>query len=481
MDLKKKSLSALIWSFVDSFGVYVVRFGFTIAIARKLSPKDYGLAGMVTIFIALATLIAESGFSMALIQKKNSDQRDYSTVFFFNLIASIFLYIVLFFSAGLIANFYNEPIVKDITRVASIGVVFSALITVHITILTKNLEFKIPAFIRMCSALISGVLGVFMAYNGFGVWALVYPTLAGSLLSVLLFWIFNRWKPSMVFSIESFKLLYKYGVNIFAQGFTSILLDQIYYPLIGKFYSATELGYFSNADRFYQIFVRRITISYGRVAFPAFSSLQDKPIDFANAYRKTTISLAFILLPLTALLIVSAKPVILILLTNKWANSIPFLQLLYLDGFIFPFLLLNQNVLNALGKSKLSLIIDTVKKIFVIIGAFIAFKIGIQALIISQITSTAIGLLVSIFFIKENIIKQNLIYDLIIIIFTTLIFTLCSILVLNIILSNIVTVFIQILLFLMYFFTHKYLQSNGYKYFIKFISPIIPEPIQKYI
>ena len=391
MELKKKSLNALIWSFVDSFGVYCVRFGFTIAIARQLSPRDYGLTGMIAIFIALATLITESGFSMALIQKKDSNQKDYSTVFFFNLIASVLLYVVLYFTAGLIADFYNEPIVKDITRVAALGIIFSALITVQITILNKNLEFKIPAFIRMSAALTSGIIGVILAYNGFGVWSLVYPTLVGSMLSASLFWIFNKWRPSFIFSVASFKTLYKYGINIFAQGFTSILLDQIYYPLIGKFYNATELGFFSNANRFYQIFVRRITISYGRVAFPAFSSIQDKPLEFASAYRKTTISLAFILLPLTAFLIVSAKPVILILLTDKWAATIPYLQLLYLDGFFFPFYQQNQNLLCAIGKSNLSLRVDLLMKIVIILGILITFQIGVKALIMSKVLSTIIG------------------------------------------------------------------------------------------
>lgn len=481
MDLKKKSLNALLWSFVDSFGVYFVRFGFTIAIARKLTPRDYGLTGMIAIFIAIATLITESGFSMALIQKKDSNQKDYSTVFFFNLAASVILYITLYFSAKLIADFYNEPIIKDITRIAALGIIFSALITVQITILTKNLEFKIPAFIRMISALTSGILGVILAYSGFGVWSLVYPTLVGSMLSATLFWIFNKWKPTFVISFDSFKSLYKYGVNIFAQGFTSILLDQIYYPLIGKFYSATELGYFSNADRFYQIFVRRITIAYGRVAFPAFSSIQDQALLFGTTYRKTSIALAFLLLPLTGLLIISAEPVVLILLTDKWANSIPYLQLLYFDGFVFPFLLLNQNVLNAIGQSKLSLLIDTAKKVFVVIGIFIALKIGIQALIASQVISTAIGLIVSIFFIRKNITKQQMLKDLIIIIISTLVFCLISIVILKAISSNITIVLFQSILFLSYFIVHKYLQSNGYKYFVSFFSGVLPKTIQKYI
>jgi len=481
MDLKKKSLNALKWSFVDSFGVYFVRFGFTIAIARELTPRDYGLVGMIAIFISLAALITESGFSMALIQKKNSNQKDYSTVFFFSLAVSILMYVVLFFSSGLIAEFYNEPLLKDITRVAALGIVFSALITVHITILTKNLEFKIPAYIKMVSALLSGILGVILAYNGFGVWSLVYPGLVASMLTTCLFWIFNKWKPSLIFSLDSFKSLYKYGINIFAQGFTSILLDQIYYPLIGKFYSATELGLFSNADKFYQIFVRRITISYGRVAFPAFSTLQDKPVEFASTYRKTAIALAFILLPFTGLLIVSAKPVILILLTDKWSKSIPFLQLLYLDGFVFPFLLLNQNVLNAVGKSKLSLIIDTVKKVFVITGAFVAFKIGIQALILSQVISTAIGLLVSIFFIRNNIIHQKIFKELLPVISLTLIFVFISILFLKYTNTNILIVMLQGILFLSYFVLNRYLHTTAYQYFSSFLRPLFPVKLQKYL
>ncbi len=480
-DLKKKSLNALVWSFIDSFGVYFVRFGFTIAIARKLSPRDYGLAGMIAIFISFAALITESGFSMALIQKKDSNQKDYSTVFFFNVTAAIILYCILYFSSGLIADFYKEPIVKSITRVASLGVILGALITVHITILNKRLEFKKPALIRMIASLTSGVVGVVMAYTGFGVWALVYPSLIGSFISVILFWVFDKWKPSLVFSKTAFLSLYKYGINIFAQGFTSVILDQIYYPLIGKFYNATDLGFFSNANRFYQIFVRRITISYGRVAFPAFSSIQDKPEEFAVAYRKTSVSLAFVLLPFTAFLIVSAKPVILILLTNKWAQSIPYLQIYYFDGFFFPFLLLNQNILNAIGKSKLSLGIDTTKKIFVIAGVFIAVKIGIQALIISQVISTLLGFIVSMFFIKGNVLKQNMLKDILIIVITTVIFFALSLSLYNFIISNILLFITQTLLFLAYFVFHKYVHSNGYGYFSSFIKPMIPKQVQKFI
>lgn len=481
MDLKKKSLNALIWSFVDSFGVYFVRFGFTIAIARQLSPRDYGLSGMIAIFIALAALITESGFSMALIQKKESNQNDYSTVFFFNLAASILMYFVLYLCAGLIANFYNEPIVKDITRVAALSIIFSALITVHITILTKNLEFKIPAFIRMSAALTSGILGVVLAIKGLGVWSLVYPTLFASIMSAVLFWTFNKWKPTFIFSVDSFKTLYKYGGNIFAQGFTSIVLDQIYYPIIGKLYSATELGFFSNANKFYQIFVRRITISYGRVAFPAFSAIQDKPVEFSTAYRKTAVSLAFLLLPFTGFLIVSAKPVILILLTNKWSSSIPYLQLLYFDGFFFPFLLLNQNVLNALGKTKLSLIVDTIKKAFVIIGIFIAFKIGVQALIISQVLSTFLGLLVSIFFIRKNILHQQIVVELLPIVILTIVFCALALSMVNFFNSNIVIVLSQAFLFMIYLVLNKFLHTTGYNYFIAFIGPLIPRQVLKYL
>jgi len=481
MNLKQKSLKALIWSFIDSFGVYFVKFGFTIAIARKLEPRDYGLVGMIGIFIAISSLITEGGFSMALIQKKDTNQEDYSTVFFFNIGASLILYLVLFITSGLLADFYNEPMLKDITRIAAIGIILSALITVHVTILNKNLDFKHQALINMSSALTSGITGVTLAYRGFGVWSLVFQTLVGAILSVILFWSLTKWKPSLNFSLSSFKSLYKYGINIFAQGFTSIILDQIYYPLIGKFYNATQLGFFANADRFYQIFVRRITIAYGKVAFPAFSLLQDDSALFSTTYRKTTLSLAFILIPLTAFLIISAKPIILILLSSKWASSIPFLQLLYIDGFFFPFLLLNQNVLNALGKSRVSLKIDIFKKIIVVIGVFITFRIGVQALIISQVTSTVIGLLFSILFIKNNLIKQRLLKDLFPIINITICCFSFSIFIGNYLYSNIAILLFQILIFIFYLIISRLIKTNGYNYFISFIRPIIPIPIQKYI
>lgn len=393
--LKHKTLKGLFWSYLDSFGIYFFTFGFTIAIARALSPKDYGLVGMITIFIAIGTMLTESGFAMALIQKKNSDQKDFSTVFWFNLTVALFLYWVLFFFAGAIARFYGQSLLVKVTRVAGLGIILSSLCVVQLTILTKELEFKKQAIINSIAMVSSGVTGVILAYRGFAVWALVYQTLVGGIIRVFLFWIRSKWRPKFLFNAKSFKSLYQYGYKIFLQGISDVISRNIYFPIIGKIFSATNLGYYTNANRFYDIFVRRTTIAYGKVIFPAFASIQDQRERFFKSYLRTYRLLSFVMIPFILIVILVTKPFVTFFLTEKWLPAVPLMILFFTEGFFFHLLMLNQNTFNAIGRSDISLKVDILKKVLTFLTIFVAIKFGIKGLIVGQVLSSFIAFLIS--------------------------------------------------------------------------------------
>lgn len=393
--LKTRTLKGLFWSFADSFGVYFIKFGFSIAIARALSPEDYGILGMILIFIAIGQMLMQSGFSMAIIQKRDANDIDFSTAFWFNLFVALIIYIILYISADMIANFFNKPILVGVTRIASIGIVINSLGTIQNTILAKNLNFKRQAYINFIGATLSGTTGVILAYKGYNVWALVFQTLTGSLISTLGLWIMSNWRPMVAFSILSFKQLFNYGYKILLQGLSDVIFSKLYFPLIGKSFSAMQLGFYTNASRFYDIFITQTTIAYGRVAFSAFSQIQDEKERFNKNYIKSIEMISLTMFLITTVLIVTIRPFISIFLTEKWLPAVSYMVIFFLEGFFFPLYKLNQNVLCSIGRTGLSFKIDLLKKIMTFISIFIAFPFGIHALIYGQVISTFVAFLIS--------------------------------------------------------------------------------------
>ena len=393
--LKAKTTRGIFWSFMDSFGVYLVKFGFSIIIARTLSPEDYGLMGMIVIFISLGQMIMQSGFSMALIQKKDSDAADLSTAFWFNVIAALLVYIILFFSAGAIAAFYQKPVLVSITRVAALGIILNALCSVQVSILTKRMDFRKLTWINLTGALISGTTGMVMALKGYAVWALVFQTLAGNLIYLIGLWISSRWRPSTVFSAKSFRSLFSFGYKIMLQGLTDVIFTKAYFPLIGKFYTTSQLGFYTNASRFNDLFIRQTSNSVTRVIFPAFATIQNEKERFNNNYTKSYNLLAALMFLGSVILIISSRPFISIALTEKWLPAVPLMQLLFIEGFFFPLLMFNQNIICSVGKSGLSLKIDIIKKAAILISIILVFRLGIEALIIGQVTTSCLAFIIS--------------------------------------------------------------------------------------
>jgi len=482
-NLKQKTLHGLFWSFVDSFGIYFITFGFSVAIARALMPKDYGLVGMIAIFIAISQMLIDSGFLSALVQKKDTDNTDYSTIFWFNVGLAVVLYILLFAFAGTIARFFGQPILVKITRISSLGIILSSLCVVQVSMILKNFQFKRQAAINFISALTSGTVGVFLAYNGYGVWALVFMTLAGGTVRVVLFWIINKWRPKFIFNFQSFKSLYNFGYKIFLQDFGDVLVRNIYNPIIGKAFTPTALGYYTNANRFYEIFVRRTTYAYSKVAFPAFSSIQDQKERFLNNYSKVYQSLVFFMFPCVVIIILTAKPFVTFFLTEKWLPAVPFMILMFIDGFIFPLFWLNQIVFNAAGRSDITLKVDITKKILTLGSIFITIRFGIKALIIGWVLSSFIAFIVSSAVVAKRfqISLVNQISNMFpVILITFLCFLVGKLGVEQIITNDLLLIVAQVFsISIMYLLLSNLFRIRAYRNFFELIGEYIPAKLRK--
>lgn len=247
--LKQKTISGVLWSCVERFSVQGIQFVIMVII---LLPSDYGMIGMLAIFIAIAQTLIDSGFSNALIQKKDRSEIDYSIVFYFNIVVGIILYFILFFSSPLIARFYNTPELTGLTRVLALNLFINSLAVVQRAILSIKIDFKTQAKASFSAAIISGIVGIVMAYTGFGVWSLAVQTVLNAFVNTVLLWIFSKWIPLKVFSFESFKKLFAFGSKLLASGLLDTIYRNIYTIVIGKKFASTDLGYFTRADQFAQ-------------------------------------------------------------------------------------------------------------------------------------------------------------------------------------------------------------------------------------
>ncbi len=400
--LKTRTARGLFWSLLDSFGVYLVKFGFSIVIARTLSPEDYGLMGMILIFIAMGQVLMQGGFAAALVQKKDADANDYSTAFWFNVLTGVAVWVILYFSAGAIAEFFDRPILKAVTRVAALGIILNSLSSVHVAILTRDLNFRRQTWINLVGTIVSGITGVALALGGYAVWALVFQTLAGNLIYMSGLWITGRWRPLFIFDLKSFRSLFSFSSKILLQGVLDVIFTKVYFPLIGKIYAAQQLGFYTNANRFYELFIRQSSVSVTRVIFPAFSAVQDDRERFNKNYLRSFNMLAMLMFAITVTLIIASRPFISVALTEKWLPSVPYMQLFFIEGFFFPLLLFNQNILLSAGLSGTSLKIDLARKAVILIGILIVWRIGIRALIIGQVAATAAALILSCFAVARN-------------------------------------------------------------------------------
>jgi len=389
MGLKGKTVNGIIWSFIDTFAGQGIQFIVGIVLARILSPREFGLIGMITIFIAISQSFIDSGFSTALIRKKDCTQHDYSTVFYFNLSIGIIMFFILFFGANAISSLFNEPELKKIIQVLGIVLIINSLTIIQRTILIKNIDFKLQARISVLASIGSGLIGILLALKNFGVWSLVGQQISRQALNSFFLWLWNKWRPLLIFSIKSFKELFGFGSKILISGLINTTFQNVYYLIIGKYFSAIELGYYTWAEQFKNLPSRNLTAIIGRVSFPVLSSFQDDNNQLRANYKKLISVVMFITFILMMGMAAIAKPLVLVLIGEQWIPSIIYLQMLCFVGMLYPLHALNLNILNVKGRSDLFLKLEIIKKVLavpiIIIGIFLGIKIMIVGIMVNSL------------------------------------------------------------------------------------------------
>lgn len=390
-ELRDKTISGMFWSFLDNFAVLGIQFIAGIILARILSPAEFGLVGMLAIFIAISQTFVDSGLSQALIRKKAATESDYTTAFVFNIFVGVLLYLMLYFSADLIVEFFHEPRLKPMVRVLGLSVIVNSFQVIQRAILIKRINFKLQMRISILAAVSSGVVSIAMAYSGYGVWSLVVKVLMSASVSTILLWVFNAWRPSESASLASFKELFAFGSRLLASSLIGKVYDNIYLLIIGRYFSAAELGYYTQAFQFQRLPSQNLTMVIQRVSFPVLADLQDDKIKLLINYKRL-IRTSFMLTSILMLgMAAVARPMILVLLGEKWLQSVVYLQLLCFGAIFYPLHALNLNMLNVKGRSDLFLRLEILKKLMAIPIIFIGIKYGIPQMIIGLSFSSMIG------------------------------------------------------------------------------------------
>lgn len=392
MSLKKKTLTGLLWTFGQQVGVQGVNFIVQIILARLLMPEAFGLISMIFVFNAIGNSLVDGGMTSSLIRSKKLDNRDYSTVFFINIGVSLIVYFILFFLSKWISVFYNQPELEYVIKVYCLVIVIQALNAVQTTKLTKEMNFKLQMMMQIPSSVISGICAIILAYYGHGVWSLVWMYIINSSLYAIQCWIFTKWRPSLIFDKEKFKYHFNFGYKLTLSGLLSTLYSNLYRIIIGKFYSANQLGFYHQANSLSMFPVNNITRALNKVSYPLFSKLSDNPVKLLEAYKMISKYIFWIICPIMIYLIIFADHLFRIVLTEKWLPAVPYFQILCLSVIFYPHSMYSLNILAAKGRSDLHLKIEIYKKsIGLIVLVALMYLFGMMGVVIASAISLMIG------------------------------------------------------------------------------------------
>lgn len=405
---KREAANSVLWSAVERFSVQGIQFLLGIVIARLLLPSDYGLVAMLAIFMAVAQTFVDSGFANALIQKKGRTEVDYSTVFYFNIVVALVLYLLLYFSAPAIADFYKQEQLIILTRWLGLNVVISAFSIVQRAKLTIKVDFKTQAKASVWAVCSSGAMGLMAAYYGYGVWALVIQSIANNLLNTLLLCLFSRWFPSRIFSWLSFKELFSFGSKLLASGLLHTIYINLYSLVIGRFYNAADVGYYNRAYSLAQFPSINITTVITRVAYPMQCRMQDDKKQLEASFTSYLRLSCFVVFPLMLMLCVLAKPLVLVLLTEKWLAVAPLLSILCVAYMWYPILVLNNNILNVKGRSDYFLRAEIIKKSVSLVILVATIPFGVEVLCWGLLLYNLLDFVIIVFFSRRVIETSHL-------------------------------------------------------------------------
>lgn len=396
--LKNRTISGLKWSFAGNFANQAIGFIIGLILARLLTPREYGLIGMVTIFTILTQPFINSGFSQALIRKDKCTDQEFSSVFYFNLCAGILFYIIIFFASPYISSFFKEPELTNITRVLGLIIIIDAVTLIQVTILTRAVNFKLQTRIVIISSFTAGIIGIILAFKGLGVWALVVRTIADHLIKSGLLWIMNDWRPRGRFELTSIKQLFGFSSRILVSAIIDKVYANIYNLVIARYFSAKELGLYTRGQMFKNFAAETMTEIIGRVSFPILSSIQTDADRLRANYKTILITTQYIVSMLMLILAAIAEPLILTLIGEKWAGSVIYLQLLCFIGLLYPMHAINRNLMYVFGQSGLVLKLQIFTKLLAIPAIFVGIFCGIIPMVLVMIATSVLEMLVKTYF-----------------------------------------------------------------------------------
>ncbi|MDR5590582.1 lipopolysaccharide biosynthesis protein [Christiangramia sp. SM2212] len=403
MSLRKQATLGLVWTFSQQFGTQLISFIVSLFLARILLPAEFGLIGMIAVFISIGKALVDSGLTQSIIRSKKLDQEDYSTVFFFNLAASFLIYLIIFFIAPFIADFYNQSILVDILRLYCITFIISAFSAVQLARLTQRMDFKTQTIIAIPSILIGGIVGITMAYSGYGVWSLVWNQIITALVSSIQIWIYSKWTPSFTFSLRKFKDHFNFGYKLTISSLLDRIFSNLYIIVIGKFFAPSQVGFYTRAETMKQLPVSNISMALNKVTYPLFSTIQDDNVRLKKVYKKLMRMVVFVIAPVLMILAALAEPLFRFLFTEKWLPAVPYFQILCLSGILYPVHMYNLNVLKVKGRSDLFLKLAIIKKVLVVILVVIGLQFGIYGILWSQVIMSCVAFIINSFYTNKFI------------------------------------------------------------------------------
>ncbi|MCF8018814.1 MAG: lipopolysaccharide biosynthesis protein [Vallitaleaceae bacterium] len=388
---KSKVLSSLIWKLLERSGSQGIQFIVQIILARLLLPKEYGIIAIVMVFVLLANVFVQSGFSTALIQKKEVDDVDFSSVFYVSLAVSGLLYGIIYLSAPFISSFYTQPLLVPVLRVLSLTLFMGALNSIQNAYVARYMLFKKLFFSSLGAVVISGIVGITAAYQGLGVWALVAQHLTNQLAIAVILWFTVRWRPHWLFSLDRVKVLFAFANKLIA----SALIDSLYRDLsaliIAKMYAPSMLGFYNRGRQFPELIVANINGSIQSVMLPALSAHQDDKKRVKEMMRRAIVSSSFLIFPMMVGMAVVAKPLVMVLLTDKWLPAVPFLQIACLTFALMPIHTANLQAINAMGRSDIFLRLEVIKKVYGLMILGISLPFGVYAIALGQAINSVIS------------------------------------------------------------------------------------------
>jgi O-antigen/teichoic acid export membrane protein len=395
MSLKNQALSGMFWSSMQLFGTQGIGFVVSIILARLLLPAEFGLIAMLGIFIGLGTALINSGLTQSLIRTQNLDEDDFSTVFFFNLLGSIIIYGIIFLVAPLIAAFYKQELLTMIVRIYCLTFIINAFSAIQNTRLTKIMDFKTQMKVTVPSLIMGSAVGITMAYNGYGVWSLVWSGIIQSLAATMQLWYWSKWRPLWIFNWAKFKYHFHYGIKLMLSGVLNIIFTNAYTIIIGKFFAPAQVGFYNRADTLQMLPVGNISSIITKVSFPLFSTIQNDNIRLKSVYKRIMQMVLFLVAPTLILMAVLAEPLFRLLFTEKWLPAVPYFQILCFNGILYPIHSYNLQILNVKGRSDLFLKLEVVKKIMAVVVILISFRFGIFGLLYGSVIMSILAFFIN--------------------------------------------------------------------------------------